>query len=86
MLNNILWNSEQIYTLIGMILGICAYIQSRNDDHGQYNIGLSDYFEYSLIPVYLFVSLYSNEKLSKTLLAAEGGFHMGVLIYNLQKK
>jgi hypothetical protein len=70
------------YTLIGLILGICAYIKSNEKENGKYNIGLSKYFEYSLIPIYVFASLYSNEKISKTLLAAEGGFHFGIFIKN----
>lgn len=68
-----------LFTLIGVIFGILAYIKSKEPDNGQYNIGLSKYFEYSLIPLYLGSSLYSNEIISKTLLAAEAGFHMGYL-------
>ena len=70
------------YTLLGIILGIMAYIYSRNDDNGYYKIGLSETFEYSLIPVYICAALYSREKISKTLLGAEGGFHIGVFIYD----
>ena len=73
---------ENIYTLFGIILGIIVYVKSRDKNYGYYKIGLSEWFEYSLIPLYIGAALYSREKISKTLLGAEGGFHIGVFIFN----
>ena len=71
---------NNIYTLIGVLMGVLTYNNTKNKKYGHYNIGLSKYFEYSLIPIYLCAALYSNEKISKILLAAEAGFHIGVFI------